>query len=177
LATQDQDSIGWDQFLRGRVSKLWEDAQERWLVRIATKWKRSSSLWLTRLLLVTWEVSFAAWDFRNKILHDPLHPWKRQRIQDLDSAIASDFSTFWPQDFLNLDRCLFGSSADHMQVHHSIAQKEQWLESVAMARLRMSQSRTMAMSNARLLMRNWLIQAELVPHESNDTTTDNTNIL
>jgi hypothetical protein len=177
-AFQDQDLIGWDQFRRGRVSKKWEDAQELWLVAVSTKWKRSSALWLQRLLVAIWDMSFEVWEHRNSILHHPLHPWKQAVIRDRERRIKDEFRAYEPAQYLPSDRRLFLSSAKHMLQHHSVAQQEQWLESITMARMRRTQTRVTAMTSSRLLMRNWLIQvpaAEPAPDIITTDTTDNTD--
>ena len=38
-ALQQQDNLGWLQFTYGRLTRGWEDAQDEWLKRTATKWK------------------------------------------------------------------------------------------------------------------------------------------
>jgi hypothetical protein len=43
LTARDQDAIGWNQFMQGRLSTLWEDAQEKWISANTTKYKRSSA--------------------------------------------------------------------------------------------------------------------------------------
>jgi hypothetical protein len=159
-AYQDQDLIGWDQFRRGRVSKKWEDAQELWLVSVSTKWKRSSALWLQRLIAAIWEMSFQIWEHRNSVLHHPLHPWKQAAIQDREQRIKDEFRNYSASQYLPSDRRLFLSSAAHMLQHHSAAHQEQWLESIAMARMRKTQTRYTSLSSSSRLMRNWLLQEE-----------------
>ena len=41
-ATRQQKSIGWHVLVYGLYSKKWEDAQEEWIQKKNTKWKRSS---------------------------------------------------------------------------------------------------------------------------------------
>ena len=53
-ALQEQDLINWTNFLMGRMSKKWEDAQDKWIVMTSTKWKRSSQRWFTQALLAIW---------------------------------------------------------------------------------------------------------------------------
>jgi hypothetical protein len=162
-AVYDQDSIGWTQFLRGRLSKKWEDAQERWIIRCSTKWKRSSKLWLSKLVQATWEVAREMWVHRNSVLHHPSHPWKQRRVKELAARITTEFEEYEEVHFLPIDRRLFKSSAAHMLEHHSEGRQELWIQSVDMARLRMLQTTTLACTNSSLFMHNWLMHGSGIP--------------
>jgi hypothetical protein len=156
-AVYDQDSIGWTQFLRGRLSKKWEDAQERWIIRCSTKWKRSSKKWLTKLVQAIWEVSREMWEHRNGVLHHPLHPWKLRKVRDLTERIKTEFAEYDEASFMPKDRRLFRSSAQHMLEHHTEGQRELWVQSVDMARLRMMQTKILASTGSSIFMQNWLL--------------------
>jgi hypothetical protein len=157
-AAAEQDTMGWRQFLHGRVSKGWEDAQERWLVARATKWKRSCARWSTTLLIAVWELSFEMWEHRNRVFHDPTHPWRIAQSKDRDARILQYFTRYHESHFLLNDRRLFTTTAEHIQEHYSDEQKEQWLESVAIAKMRKAGARSTALANSRLLMQHWLTQ-------------------
>ena len=157
-AVQEQDALGWTQFMRGCLSKKWEDAQEWWIIRNSTKWKRSSKKWLTKLIQAIWEVSREMWEHRNGILHHPLHSWTRKLAEDLAAQITREFEDYDPSHFLPLDQWLFCSSAEHMLTHHSRERQEQWIQSVTMARMRMTQTQTLVLTNSQLFMQNWLMQ-------------------
>ena len=57
-ATNEQDAINWKHFLMGRLSDFWEDAQQEWIVRTSTKWKRSSHTWMIKVIQAVWETSW-----------------------------------------------------------------------------------------------------------------------
>ena len=40
----------------GRLSDYWEDAQQEWIVRTSTKWKRSSHTWMIKVIQAVWEI-------------------------------------------------------------------------------------------------------------------------
>jgi hypothetical protein len=142
--------------MRGRLSMLWEDAQEKWIIANATKYKRSSARWMTNTVKTVLEMTWEMWDHRNTVLHHPDHPRKRQRIQSLNDTIQEEFDNWRPAAFLVIDHRLFRSTAKHMIDEFSQEKKEQWIESVDMARLRCSQSKSQALSSSRLFMHNWL---------------------
>jgi hypothetical protein len=99
------------------------------------------------------------WQHRNKVLHHPSHPWRQQHTRDLDARITEDFSSFCEGAYLLQDRRLFLSTAAHLQQHYSDTQKEQWLESTAVARMRHTQTLETSMTSSRLFMQNWFMQA------------------
>jgi hypothetical protein len=98
------------------------------------------------------------WQYRNRVLHNPDHPWKQQHIQDLDSRILDDFTRYCKSGYLQKDQRLFNSTAEHIQENYSNEQKEQWLESVAVARMRKTGTLSTTMLSARLFMQHWLTQ-------------------
>jgi hypothetical protein len=150
--------IGWIPFLRGCISKQWEDAQDKWMVARATKWKRSSARWMQKLTVATWEVSWEMWDHRNSILHDPSHPWKKQEILHLNEQISTETLAYKASNFLPRDCRLFNHTAEHKIRHYSAQQKRQWIQSIEMSRVRKSQSTATPLSGSRILMRNWLLR-------------------
>jgi hypothetical protein len=99
------------------------------------------------------------WQHRNGVLHHPSHPWRQKLTQDLNSRIEESFALFCEADYLLVDRRLFLSTAEHMLQHYSEEQKQQWLESVAMARMRSTQTHDTSMTSSRLCMKNWLLQS------------------
>jgi hypothetical protein len=118
-------------------------------------------------------MSFEVWQHRNSVLHHPLHPWKQKAIRDRERRIQDEFRGYDSAQYLPSDRRLFLSTADHMLEHHSVAQQEQWLESIDMARMRRVQTRITALTSSRLLMRNWLIQVPAEPTAADTIQTDN----
>ena len=60
-ALQNQDLVNWTKFIMGRVRKKRDDAQDEWIVRTSTKYKRSSQRWFTKSIFTMWEVSWKQW--------------------------------------------------------------------------------------------------------------------
>ena len=109
------------------------------------------------LVVATWEVSWEMWDHRNKVLHDPAHPWKQRDIRNLNEWIEQETLGYEESSYLPKDRRLFCRTAENKIEHYSVAQKKQWIQSVEMARLRKIHAAS-AYSSSRILMRNWLLQ-------------------
>jgi hypothetical protein len=137
IAVRAQDAIGWNQFLCGRLYCLmWMDAQELWLVTHATRYKKSSSLWMLRTVEAALQISWEMWEHHNTVLHHAKHTWNLQRIKNLDDCILQEASSYCEQRFLLADWSLvFQAFAEHMIETYLAERKQQWIHSVWMTRL------------------------------------------
>jgi hypothetical protein len=98
------------------------------------------------------------WEHRNGILHHPDHPWKIKIAEDLNSRLIEAVESFQKTRYLPCDRRLFDVTSERL-LQYSTTQKEQWLESIYMARMRKTQSSDQSMLNSRLFMQHWLTAA------------------
>jgi hypothetical protein len=155
-ALRDQDRIGWSNFMIGRLSDSWTDAQDQWLVQISTRWKRSSARWAKNTVQGIWDILLAMWLHRNSVLHHPQHPWKIAAIATTDEVIKDIWRIYVPTDFLARDHHLFSGSADFILQHYTIERKELWILSTRHARMRKSLFRTSSFGTERVLMHQWL---------------------
>jgi hypothetical protein len=155
-AMTDQDRIGWPNFMIGRISNLWTDAQDQWLVQIATRWKRSSLRWTRTVVQSTWEIAWDMWMHRNSVLHHPQHPWKLAALKTVDESIADIWSIYVPTDFLVRDQRLFQGSSEFIIKNYSLERKRQWMLSTRHARMRKTLYRTSAYGSERSTLYHWL---------------------
>ena len=106
-AYEDQCCIGWYQFLWGRLAHSWTDAQQEWINRITTRWKKLVAKWKTLVIRSIGEVLWHMWDHRNYILFHPKQQWnlsiRKERTQD----IIYKLSLYQEELFLPEDRGLF----------------------------------------------------------------------
>lgn len=112
---------------------------------------------MSKLLRAIWEVSFEMWEHRNRVLHNPSHPWNQKKTRDRDARITAEVVGYREPAYLKKDRRLFNHTVEHLLNHYSDEQKEQWLESVAVARMRKTGVRSKSMTSSRLLMQHWLV--------------------
>jgi hypothetical protein len=143
----------------GRLSEAWTDAQDQWLVQIATRWKLSSARWAKNTVQGIWEILWEMWLHRNSVLHHPQHPWKIATIASTDKAIKEIWRTYVPKDFLTRDHHLFTGSADFILKNYTIERKEKWILSTRHARMRKSLCCTSAFGTERVLLHQWLNQS------------------
>lgn len=66
-AYTEQRHIGWDSFLRGRITKLWNKAYQH--VYTKANNTTSSTSWSSKLIKVILDYSFSLWEYRNGVLH------------------------------------------------------------------------------------------------------------
>ena len=130
-AFREQDSIGWYQFLMGRLSKSFAKAQSSHFKHL--KQSKSGTSWVRSLIVQILELPWKMWDHRNQILHDPNHPSKLEHQLDVAIHIQEQFdlgdSTLWQQDKHMLHRY----SPEHLG-KLPLHLRESWLSQVQQAR-------------------------------------------
>jgi hypothetical protein len=155
-ALQEQDEIGWYNFLLGRHSRHWERAQQAWILSQAQNERLSSSRrWAASLIDKTWLISWDMWEHRNRILHSPLHPRQVAEMAFVDSRIQEEYDT-GTDGLIQKDKKLFRKPI-HSIFKYPMAHKAQWLRSVSFARNRTITLRPMNQNAERSLMRNWML--------------------
>jgi hypothetical protein len=134
-----QHDIGWLPFLWGRISQKWRLAQDRWLQRIATRWKKSVRIWASKFVRANVSIGWHLWELRNSYLHSDDHPRQLGPRTDRITLIQQRFQAYRPEHLQPSDQHWFlhytvetlKTSPSYLQIH--------WLESVEWAYLRQSQ--------------------------------------
>ena len=63
----DQETIGWDRFMFGFVSKKWVLSQQASFDRVGSH--RNGKRWIASLIQKIWDILWDQWRHRNEILH------------------------------------------------------------------------------------------------------------
>jgi hypothetical protein len=143
-----QNRLGWRAFIEGAILLDWAAKQQEyydWLQR-----KNTGKRWIITLIKLLWELSWNMWDQRNGELHNPESPASLREHIRLDAIIASEY-----MDQITLakqDRRWFCRSREILFTE-TIAYKQQWLESVSLARARYSRRHRTSTQSQRNLMR------------------------
>ena len=95
-----QKSTGWKNFMLGRWSPKWKEAQRRHYIRIGSK--KSAKQWTIAILHKLLLLQNNLWQFRNKILHSPTGPTAVASHHSLNYQVGEQFT-------LNTDGILEGS--------------------------------------------------------------------
>ncbi len=130
-AVHEQTTLGWDQFMKGRIATSWVPLQSTEFV--GRQLRNTGKSWAAALIVAIWDLSWQMWDHRNDILHNSD---VYDHLIDMD---ATDFSIIeeWhagSDDLPALDQLHFrGISLDELLAKSSRYRRE-WLLQVATAR-------------------------------------------
>ena len=170
-AIEEQDSIGWWNFLLGRVSRKFAEVQSEHFKSIQSR--RTGRPWLTGLIRQVWDLSFQMWEHRNNILHSDYSPHQLAKLERLRTQAREQF--------------LQGTRGLLPQDHHFLQDKyhvlaldlpslEVWCKSVSLAREAQPQTvllQRRRLSKARAFMQSWLFSnqpSDRLVHNSADTS-------
>ena len=131
-AITEQQKIGWNNFVIGRWSKVWEKVQHEYYLSINSQ--RTSFIWaisiIKKFLLINWEV----WDFRNELIHGKGGKIDRARNKELSFQIRQQF-LIGSAELRKEDKYLFKNKYNLPSLlNRPIDEKRQWLTSVQNAR-------------------------------------------
>ena len=89
-AIQEQDQIGWEHFLLGRISTKIRDFQQRHYEHQNSK--KTGSAWCSKLINQLWLVLWKMWDHRNHINTSTITPQQRRERGQLLTAVRREFA-------------------------------------------------------------------------------------
>lgn len=127
----DQSPIGWVFFLYGRMSQSWRSAQDKWLIRQATRWKKSSLKWSAKFVRLTLDLSWGMWEHRNQVLHAPTHPWILAQEAPFLARLREVYTTLSTTQLLPSDRWLTAHPFESLLAKPAEA-RHQWYMSARM---------------------------------------------
>ena len=133
-AWAEQKELGWENCLRGFISLHWRATQLLYQQQTQRDQFFSEERWVASLIKGLWSVAWDQWEYRNSILHSPLHRVHLTLVHQLDAAITQEYSqgladlpsTFSPLFQLPLTQLL----------HKPVQYRQHWLHHVASARQR-----------------------------------------
>ena len=127
---QSQESIGWANFLYGRTSSLWLDAQQEWITQKATKWKYSAKSWSIKMIQGIKEIPWKMWENRNDYLHSTHHHWRLEEETHINDDIHDAFLR--STGVLPRDKHRFQALPTKI-IQLDLPQCKQWLQSATAA--------------------------------------------
>jgi hypothetical protein len=149
-ATLDaQASIGWQPFLEGCLSPLWQSVQHSYYEWMGSR--KSGRRWVSALIRKLWEVAWDQWEHRNGAVHRSLSGSISQQLQrDLRRQ-----HHLGPMQLPRADQALFNIDLqDLLSSRHEL--QTAWLANVQAARTRATARDVMSFRGERALMRRWL---------------------
>jgi hypothetical protein len=97
---EQQDSIGWEQMLRGRISKKWRAAYHAFKsTRISPETDQVK--WGSKLIMLLWEYTRSLWKYRNGVIYGHSQEEARNKeMQSLRREVAEEYAKYIADNFL-----------------------------------------------------------------------------
>ena len=150
-AIKQQEKIGWDHFLLGRISQQWSEIQAKHYKNIGSK--KTGERWAEILIKEIWRIHCSIWNGRNEILHGTgnhvvlgTKVYEKEIEKELNKGSKL---------ILNSDKYLFRGISMVDVRKWKADKKQKWLDTVTAAR-HMSSLRHQETQQPRENMRNWL---------------------
>jgi Fe-S cluster biosynthesis and repair protein YggX len=126
-----QDEIGWDKFMFGNISVLWQEIQAQYFREIG---KQNSGLrWTSALSQKIWQVAWDQWEHRNTILHNSENLVTQAEAVMIASRVQMELET-GIQGLLQGDRYLFDDHRVAKSTKWTVYSQVSWLDTVAEAK-------------------------------------------
>lgn len=154
-AAEDQDEIGWMNFVEGRISCKWREAQADYYLSISCN--RSARRWAEGLVQQLLSCVHKLWIARNAVVHerDADGRYIKEKIETenaIDAEFDKEYENLRPQDFHLID-----CGREKVLQQSSIEQHE-WLHYITVARDIGSQEEDTTITQLRNDMSSWLRQ-------------------
>jgi hypothetical protein len=131
-AFAEQGSIGWGQALRGRLSKRWGAANDRYLQERFNHQPSHQQSWNSRVIFILWRFSIDRWIARNELIYGKtLEDQRAKKHAQVDSMIHEMFDSN-RTTVRECDKHLFDVPRE-TRFKHTLEQKQLWIECVKVA--------------------------------------------
>ena len=161
----DQEAIGWENFLFGFVSTKWAEIQQQEYHRQRSK--KSGAKWVRLLIPQMWEVIWTQWLHQNTIVHRTNETTGVRNMTSVDNEIQQQVALGLPNRCPVHLRQYFQLTLPQILAKNAF-ERRVWLHTAQ----RICTMVTNLLVNhdglgaERTLMRNWLASAESVPNDS-----------
>ena len=128
-AVQEQNNIGWDHLLLGRISNRWSFLQDCHYKRIQSR--RTGERWAANLIMKIWEVHWSMWNHRNESIHDTGNHavlGSKEMEKEIFRELKKDSALLQPTE-----KYLFSITKTEVR-EWSALRKKKWLRTVQAAR-------------------------------------------
>ena len=131
-AAMEQDQIGWEATIEGRISSKWASLQGGHLLRTASK--RQSHTWAASAVEGIWEFTHHIWTTRSKRVNDMRAEEEAQTTNsNLNSQIRELYNNYTASAYTPEDRYLFTEMPLETRLAKSPLEKRTWLQAVSWA--------------------------------------------
>lgn len=126
---QHQNHIGWENFLRGRCSLLWEQNQQLYLESIQSKC--TGNTWMRKVIKSCWKIMWDLQDVQNHGKHHTITPAFWEEIQKLHKNITEQYE-LGGSDLLTSDSHLLDDPLEEL-LDHDLDYQKRWLGTIHVA--------------------------------------------
>ena len=153
-AAREQDTIGVANFLFGRISRIWKDAQRMYLLRMYPTKNFSADAWAKRWISKIYRVVRNVWKFRCEHVHgiEKALTSKREQMH-LKEEIRKQFD-LGPDGVRSAEKGLFQKGKSEM-LKASIREQKYWLRTIKISRAYVTEANSNMYVGMRYLMRTW----------------------
>ena len=88
-ALDQQLTLGWNQFVRGRIALKWQQLQSAHFEDL--KVRQTGQKWASLLIMAVWDFTWTLWDHRNDVLHNSDVHDKLLDMDAIDLAIIEEW--------------------------------------------------------------------------------------
>ena len=130
-AIEEQETLGWNNYLLGRWSPKWQQVQAQYFASISSQ--KTSRRWATAILHQFFMNAWDMWQYRNDRLHGPAGPLVLDQHRQLNLRIEEEMIAGCT-DMHRPSRYLIRANTLLELKHLDIPAKKLWLRSVHLAR-------------------------------------------
>lgn len=131
-AFEHQSEIGWDEFLRGRISNKWGPIIQQYYRNMNLGARRNCTTWEVQTIHATWHIFLNTWQARNNLLHGANDTENKAiRLIDMDQQIRNAYRLDQNQ-VAPIHQGLFTSLTETLNLNFNT--KINWLHSIRSAK-------------------------------------------
>jgi hypothetical protein len=150
-AVENQDKIGWYNFLLGRMSNKWSNSQQRYIDSMRRK--NSGRRWTASVIQKALDIAWGMWEQRNDINQNTMHPRRVADVKEIKAQLRDSYHC-GHNSLLPIDRHLFSKSQTTLLLGEPHLM-QQWINSFLTA-AKVTEDLERTMTSERALMRRWL---------------------
>ena len=156
----EQDILGWDNFLLGRMTSTWAQAQQQYFDCVSSNTNAHHGLgWMKRLIARVYDMTHAVWLYRNSVVHAEVEANMNQKTIDKLNNEIDRLYALGKYHVCHSHRYLFDEGVS-ITKERSAKQKKYWVRTVQVSSEYHKQAEDNMYVGMRTLMRQWAMQPD-----------------
>lgn len=160
LAAREQDQLGWHNFLVGRISSAWAQAQQLFFDTSTTNPNNHHGrCWMKRFIPRIYNMVHEVWLYRNSVVHEAVEEkLNRQELQQLNIDIERLYE-HGAQKVSYSHRYLFDEGIE-VTKNKSVRQKKYWVKTLQASLEYNLHTEENMYAGMRTIMKQWTLQPD-----------------